>query len=300
MFINAVVNDARRRFDELDVTKRLETFSSDVRRDGIALHAVLVFAVFLLILPVFIGAIASTQRTGIMVGLIDLVPGGHAWENYRRAIVDFNFGMFLFNSFLMSVVIVVGKLTLSLLAALAIVYYRVPYKNFVFMFILLTLMLPVPVRFVPLHDLIVNLGWSNTYWAITIPYLASATTVFILRQYFLTIPASIVETARVDGVGPIKFLVYVLIPMSKGVLVGVSVIMFVYSWNQYLWPLVIINRESRQVSQVGLGLLRGEAMAGDVAWALVMAGAMMTLIPPLLLLIAFRKPLLETFTIQQK
>lgn len=300
LFINAVVNDARRWFHELDATERLTTAYSDVRRDGVAIHVVLGVAVLLLILPVFIGAVASTQRTGIMTGLVDLIPGQYATENYRRALVDFNFGRFLLNSFLMSIVIVVGKLTLSLLAALAIVYYRVPYKNVVFMFILVTLMLPVPVRFVPLHNLVVNLGWSNTYWALTIPYLASATTVFILRQYFLTIPASIVETARVDGVGPIKFLVFVLIPMSKGVLVGVSVIMFVYAWNQYLWPIVIITRESMQVAQVGLGLLQGEAMAGDIAWSLIMAGSMMTLIPPLLLLIAFRKPLLETFTIQQK
>lgn len=299
MLIKAIVTDTKQRFHELELPE-LSGAYAQMRRDGVALHLVLGFAVFLLMVPIIIGAIASTQRTGIMTGVLDLAPGTYAPTNYRRAIVDFNFGMFLFNSFLMSVVIVIGKLVLSLLAALAIVYYRVPYKNLVFMFILVTLMLPVPVRFVPLYDLVVDMGWSNTYWAITIPYLASATTVFILRQYFLTIPASIVETARIDGVGPIKFLVYVLIPMSKGVIVGVAVIMFVYAWNQYLWPLVIINRESRQVSQVGLSLLQGEAMAGDIAWALVMAGAMMTLIPPLLMLIAFRKPLLETFTIQQK
>lgn len=277
-----------------------ETAADGIDWDALGVHALLALSVFLLVLPVLIAAVVSTKETGIVTTPADLVPGSYAYENYRRALVDFNFGQFLLNSFVMAVVIVVGKLLLSLLAALAIVYYRIPYKDFVFLFILFTLMLPVPVRFVPLYELVVNIGWSNTLAAITIPYLASATTVFILRQHFLSISSSMVETAKLDGVGPIKFLVYVLIPMSKGVLVGVSVIMFVYAWNQYLWPLVIIDSESRQVVQVGLSLLEGEAMAGDVAWAMVMSGAVLTLIPPLALLVLFRKPLLQTFTIQQK
>jgi sn-glycerol 3-phosphate transport system permease protein len=161
-------------------------------------------------------------------------------------------------------------------------------------------MLPVPVRFVPLFRLMNTLGWGNTILAITIPYLASATTVFILRQHFLSISASIVETAKLDGVGPLKFLVYVLVPMSRGVLVGVSIIMFIFAWNQFLWPLVIIDSEANQVAQVGLSLLQGDVQSGDVAWAMVMSGSMLTLLPPLVLLLIFRKPLLETFAIQEK
>jgi sn-glycerol 3-phosphate transport system permease protein len=200
----------------------------------------------------------------------------------------------------MSVIIVVGKLLISLLAALVIVYYRFPYKNAVFLFVLFTLLLPVPVRFVPLYRLVVEMGWNNSFLAITVPYLASATTVFILRQHFLSIPASLVEAAKLDGVGPLEFLRSVLVPMSRGILVGVSVIMFVYAWNQYLWPLVVIDTEGQQVAQVGLNLLRGQASSGEVAWSMVMAGSVLTLIPPLALLVLFRRPLLETFTIQQK
>jgi sn-glycerol 3-phosphate transport system permease protein len=268
--------------------------------DGVGVHLLLGLAVFLLVLPVLISAIVSTQPVGIVTSLSDLAPGGNAVENYRAAMVQYNFGQFMLNSLVMSIIIVVGKLLISLLAALAIVYYRIAYKDAVFLFILFTLMLPVPVRFVPLYELVTNLGWSNTMAAITIPYLASATTVFILRQHFLSIPASLVETAKLDGVGPIRFLVSVLMPMSRGVLVGVSVIMFVYAWNQYLWPLVIIDSEAKQVTQVGLSLLQGNAMAGDVAWAMVMTGAILTLVPPLVLLLLFRKPLLQTFTVQQK
>ena len=205
----------------------------------------------------------------------------------------------MLNSLVMASVIVVGKLAVSLLAVLAIVYYRIPYKNLVFLFVLFTLLLPVPVRFVPLYRLVTGLGWNNTALAITVPYLASATTVFILRQHFLSIPASLVENAKLDGVGPLEFLWRVLIPMSRGILVGVSVIIFVYAWNQYLWPLVIVG-DDLQVAQVGIGQLQGQAQAGDVAWALTMTGSVLTLVPPLVLLVLFRKPLLQTFSIQRK
>jgi len=281
-------------------TKRRVDEETEGRSDRIGLHVLLFVSVFLVVFPVIVGAIVSTKQQGIITNLGDLVPGGYALQNYRRAMVDFNFGRFLWNSFLMSIVIVVGKLVLSVAAAMAIVYYRVPYKDLVFLFILFTLMLPVPVRFVPLFRLMNTLGWGNTIWAITIPYLASATTVFILRQHFLSISGSIVETAKLDGVGPIKFLVYVLVPMSRGVLVGVAIIMFIFAWNQFLWPLVIIDSEANQVAQVGLSLLQGDVQSGDVAWAMIMTGSMLTLLPPLVLLLVFRKPLLETFAIQEK
>ena len=268
--------------------------------DQVGLHLLAGFSVFLLVLPVLVALIVSTKQTGIVTSVGDLVPGTAGAANYRRALLELGFWRFMFNSFVMSVIIVVGKLLISLLAALVIVYYRFPYKNAVFLFVLFTLLLPVPVRFVPLYRLVVEMGWNNSFLAITVPYLASATTVFILRQHFLSIPASLVEAAKLDGVGPLEFLRSVLVPMSRGILVGVSVIMFVYAWNQYLWPLVVIDTEGQQVAQVGLNLLRGQASSGEVAWSMVMAGSVLTLIPPLALLVLFRRPLLETFTIQQK
>jgi sn-glycerol 3-phosphate transport system permease protein len=270
-----------------------------LREDGIAVHALLGFLVLLLLFPVLVAAVVSTKQSGIITGLADLVPGGNTYGNYYRALVELEFYRYMLNTLVMASVIVVGKLVVSLLAVLAIVYYRVPYKNLVFLFILFTLLLPVPVRFVPLYRLVDGLGWQNTLLAITVPYLASATTVFILRQHFLSIPPSLVENAKLDGVGPLEFLWRVLIPMSRGILVGVSVIIFVYAWNQYLWPLVIVG-DDLQVAQVGLGQLRGQAQAGEVAWALTMTGSVLTLLPPLALLVLFRKPLLQTFSIQRK
>jgi sn-glycerol 3-phosphate transport system permease protein len=283
-----------------NVPDAFERTSPTLALDREGLHALAIGSIFLLVFPLLIAIIVSTKSSGIVTTIGGLLPGTDAAANYNRALFELGFWRFMVNSFIMSVVIVVGKLLVSLLAALVIVYYRVPYKNLIFLFVLFTLLLPVPVRFVPLYRLVVGMGWNNSFLAITIPYLASATTVFVLRQHFLSIPASLVETAKLDGIGPFRFLVSVLIPMSRGILVGVSVIMFVYAWNQYLWPLIIIDTEGQQVVQVGLNLLRGQASTGEVAWSMVMTGSVLTLLPPLALLVLFRKPLLETFTVQQK
>lgn len=258
--------------------------------DRFVIHILLLVSLLLLLLPLFIAAVASTRDTAAMTGIADLLPGRYAVRNYSTALVQFGFWRFLANSFLMSITIVVGQVLLALFAALAIVYYRFPYKDLIFVFILLTLLLPVPVRFVPLYELIVQLGWRNTFMAITIPYLGSAVAVFLLRQHFLTIPQELVDQAKIDGVGPLKFLRRILIPMSRGVLAAVSVIIFVYAWNQYLWPAVVIDTERNQVAQVGLNQLGG----GPIA----MAGAMLTLVPPLLLLIVFHRTLLSTIDTQ--
>lgn len=291
-----VLQYAKRRVDAL----RGNYETQRIHEDDLGTHFQLLLIVVAVVFPIAVALAVSTKQSGVVTSVVDLLPGGYAVENYREVLVDYQFGRFMWNSLAMSVVIVVGKLVISVFAAMAIVYYRVPYKDFVFLFILFTLLLPVPVRFIPLFQLMNDLGWSNTILAITVPYLASATTVFILRQHFLSIPTSIVETAKLDGVGPLKFMLFVLLPMSKGVLVGVSIIMFVYAWNQYLWPLIIIDSEANQVAQVGLQLLQGDVQGGQLSWSLVMAGSTLTLLPPLLLMIVFRKPLLETFSIQQK
>ncbi len=263
-------------------------------------HLGLIVSILLMSVPVLIALVFSTKGQADLVGVPTLTPGTNAFENYLEVIVDYNMGRYMLNSLVMALVITAGKLLISLLAVLAIVYYDFPFKNLAFLAILFTLMLPIPVRIVPLYDLMVTLGWTNSLWALTIPYLASATTVFILRQHFLSIPASLVENAKLDGVGPFEFLLYVLIPMSKGVLAGVAVIMFIHAWNQYLWPLLVINDNSLHVAQVGLTIIEDVADTGQRPWHLMMAGAILTLLPPLALLVLARKPLLETFGIAHK
>ncbi|ELZ82458.1 sn-glycerol-3-phosphate transport system permease [Haloferax elongans ATCC BAA-1513] len=268
--------------------------------DTLWVHLSLVVSIVLMGAPLLLALLMSTQSTAQIYDVTNLAPGGHALENYQSALFEYDLARYIVNSFVMSIIVVVGKVSLSLLAALAIVYYDFPYKDAIFAFVLLTLLLPVPVRIVPLFELMADLGWANSMLAITGPYIASATAVFLFRQHFLSIPSSLVETARLDGVGPIEFLVDVLVPMSRGMIAGVSVITFVYAWNQYLWPLIVVSDQQKQVVQVGISYLQSASQAGQTQWGLIMAGSILALSVPLVVLVALHRPLLETFALQQK
>jgi sn-glycerol 3-phosphate transport system permease protein len=271
-----------------------------VDAERVLIHGGLILSILLMGLPLILALIMSTQNTTEVYQVTNIGIGSEGLSNYETALGQFKFGQYIINSIIMSAIIVVGKVALSLFAALALVYYKLPYERAIFMFILLTLLLPVPVRIVPLFDLMSRLGWGNTVMAITGPYIASATAVFLFRQHFMSIPASLVENAHLDGVGPLTFLWEVLIPMSKGMIAGVSVITFIYSWNQYLWPLIIMSDQSKQVVQVGLRFLQAASQSGLTQWGLIMAGAIIALLPPLAVLIVMHRPLLETLAIQQK
>ncbi|MFB6183436.1 MAG: carbohydrate ABC transporter permease [Haloarculaceae archaeon] len=273
---------------------------TDLLDGNLAIHAGLLFSIFMMGLPLILALVMSTQNTTEIYQVTNIGLGSKGLANYNEALTDYNLLQYMWNSFVMAAIIVVGKVALSLIAALALVYYRLPYERAVFMFILLTLLLPVPVRIVPLFQLMADLGWANTLLAITGPYIASATAVFLFRQHFMSIPESLVENARLDGVGPITFLFKVLIPMSKGMIAGVSVITFIYAWNQYLWPLIVMSDQDKQVIQVGIKYLQGASQSGLTQWGLIMAGAVIALIPPLVVLIVLHRPLLETFALQQK
>lgn len=269
-------------------------------KGDLPIHAMLVLSIFAMGMPLVLTLIMSTQNTAEIYQVTNVAIGSRGLANYETALTDYHLLRYMWNSLIMATVIVIGKVSLSLLAALALVYYRLPYERAVFLFILLTLLLPVPVRIVPLFQLLADLGWTNSMLAITGPYIASATAVFLFRQHFLSIPGSLVENARLDGVGPITFLVKVLIPMSKGMIAGVSVITFIYSWNQYLWPLIVISDQGGQVVQVGIKYLQGASQSGLTQWGLIMAGAVIALLPPVVVLAVAHRPLLETFALQQK
>lgn len=268
-------------------------------RDNLLTHVALILSLLVIASPLILAAIMSTQTRAQIYQPGYLMPGGAGLSNYVSVIFEFGFSSFLVNSLIISTVVVIAKVLLSILAVLVIVYYRVPYKNAMFLLVLFTLMFPVPVRLVPLYEMMIDIGWSNSLLAITVPYFASATTVFILRQHFLSISEELVENAQLDGVGPITFLWRVLIPMSKGMIAGASVITFIITWHQYLWPLAVIRDESKQVAVVGIKLLEASQWSGQAQWGMVMAASMLTLIPPLLVLIAFHKPVLEAFGLQQ-
>ncbi|MFB6308813.1 MAG: carbohydrate ABC transporter permease [Haloarculaceae archaeon] len=294
------------------LTRFEQRFGSQLR-----LHVTLVIALFVLSLPIIFAVLMSTQPAYRIVQTSLVGIGADGLSNYIEALTVHNFDTYLINSFVMALAIGIGKVGISLLAAMALVYYELPFKRLVLLLILFTLALPVPVRIVPMYELMVaGNEWKlvvdtsfyrlafdpkfvNTRAGLILPYMASATSILLLRQHFKSISGSLVEQAKLDGVGPIRFLVSVLIPMSKSMIAGLFAIAFIWGWNQYLWPLLIINdQKTKGVIQPGLAQLSPQA--GKPLWGVIMAGAVMTLVVPLVLMILLRNPMLKTISMQQK
>lgn len=284
------------RTDRTDtVVRNLERWKSDVVAHP-GSHLALLISSVVLVAPIAMALLLTTQSTAQVYDLNYVRPGGleTMYQNYYQVLVTWGFWRLTLNTLFVAGASTVGAIGLSLLAALAIVFYDFKLRELTFYFILLTLMVPFVIRVVPLYELIVSVGWHDTYWGLTIPFLASATGVFLLRQHFKSIPVELVETCRLDGVGPIGFLRHVLIPMTSGMISGLAVIMFVGTWNAYFWPLIVINTESKQMIQVGLRMLQSAQMGTLTQYNLMMAGAVISLVPALALLLALRKNLLTT------
>ena len=216
--------------------------------------------------------------------------------NLKKVWTEANLGHYLVNSAVVAVCVTVGKTVLSLLAALAFVYFRFPLRGAAFTLLLLSLMLPTEVLIVALFDLVSrDLHWADTYAAIIVPFLASATGTFLFRQHFMNIPTSLADAARIDGCGPLTFLTRILLPMSWNTVGALAVIQFVFAWDQYIWPLVIMQRDDKQVVQVGLRKLID--VGGQTDWGAVMAGAIITILPPLIVFTALQKQFSSGFAL---
>ncbi|HRM48102.1 MAG TPA: sn-glycerol-3-phosphate ABC transporter permease UgpE, partial [Alicycliphilus sp.] len=208
-------------------------------------HAVLILGVAIVAFPLYLALIASThQAETIVQSPMPLLPGSHMWENYRDALLgsgklgsNTNVVRMMWVSFVVAIIITVGKIAISLLSAFAIVYFRFPFKMACFWAIFLTLMLPVEVRILPTYKVVADLGLLNSYAGLSLPLIASATATFLFRQFFLTVPDELVEAARIDGAGPMRFFKDILVPLSRTSIAALFVIQFIYGWNQYLWPL---------------------------------------------------------------
>jgi sn-glycerol 3-phosphate transport system permease protein len=203
----------------------------------------------------------------------------------------------MFNSLVMALGITVGKIAISIISAYAIVYFRFPFRMFFFWIIFLTLMLPVEVRILPTYKVVADLGLLNTYAGLTLPLIASATATFLFRQFFMTVPDELAEAARVDGAGPVRFFVTILLPLSRTNIAALSVILFIYGWNQYLWPLLITT--DTDMTTIVMGIQRMLFVADSVPeWNLTMATAMLAMLPPVVVVLVmqrqFVKGLVET------
>lgn len=259
-------------------------------------HALLILAVMVVCFPLFFALVKATQ-TGGQVNSANLMPGNALWKNLEAAWTGANLSVYIRNTFVVAVGITLCKVVLSTLAAMVLVYFRIPAKGLLFAFILLTLMLPTDLLVVALFDLVNRLGWANTYPALILPFAASATGTFLLRQHFMNIPSSLLDAARIDGAGPFRFLLSVLVPLSWNTLGALTLIQFIYSWDQYLWPLIIIRDASHQVVQVGLKSLIGQA--GSTDWGMVMAGTLITILPPLVVFTLLQRQFSQGFVLSE-
>ena len=259
-------------------------------------HLVLVLGVLIVAFPVYVTFVASTQTAqDIVHPPMSLLPGPHLIDNYAAALRGGTgagskapVAQMMTVSLVSALVIAVGKIVISLLSAFAIVYFRFPLRGLVFWMIFVTLMLPVEVRIGPTYQVVSDLGMLNTYAGLTVPLIASATATFLFRQFFLTVPDELVEAARIDGAGPLRFFKDVLVPLSSTSIAALFVIQFIYGWNQYLWPLLVTTGE--EMYPVVMGIKR-MISGGDAAtdWNIVMATAMLAMIPPALVVLLMQR-----------
>jgi len=210
-------------------------------------------------------------------------------ENYAEAWQKSSMGVMLFNSAVMAVTVAVGKIVISMLSAFAVVYFSFRGRMICFWMIFVTLMLPVPVRLVSTYEVIGTLGWLNSYQGLTVPLMASATATFLFRQFYLTIPNELAEAAQLDGAGPMRFLWRFLLPLSWANIAALFVVLFIFGWNQYLWPLMITNSEAMRTVVIGLEQLIPRSGTELPTWNLIMAGTMMALLPPVAIIIFMQR-----------
>jgi len=258
-------------------------------------HAVLILGAIVIAFPLYVAFVASTLPYEDIVAVpMPLIPGDRLLENYGQVLLHGStkgsgaaVGRMLLNSTVMALVIPLGKIAISIISAFAIVYFRFPLRNFFFWMIFVTLMLPVEVRIIPTFQVIADLGMLNTYAGLTLPLIASATATFLFRQFFMTVPDELAEAARIDGAGPMRFFWDVALPLSKTTMAALFVIQFIYGWNQYLWPLLITSEESMYTTVIGISRM---IVLGEVTeWHLVMATAMLAMIPPALVVVLMQK-----------
>lgn len=268
-------------------------------------HLMLIIGIIIVAFPIYYTFVASTMTSAeIIRPPISLLPGDHFVDNYTSAlsggveqVVGVSLERLLFNTFVVAVLIAVGKILISFLSAFAIVFFHFPFRMAFFWMIFITLMLPVEVRILPTYKVIVDLGLIDTYAGLTLPLMASATATFLFRQFFLTIPGELLEAARIDSAGPFRFMRDILLPLSKTNIAALFVILFIYGWTQYLWPLLVTNDAKMNTIVIALRKMMDFADAAT-PWNYVMVTAILAIIPPILVVVLmqrwFVKGLVET------
>ena len=266
-------------------------------------HATLILGIAIVAFPIWITFVASTHDAVRMTQVpLPLWPGDQFFVNLKTTLFEgagggtaIPVGMMMLNSLVVALMIAIGKITISLLSAFAIVYFKFPFRMAFFWMIFLTLMLPVEVRILPTYKVVADLGMLNNYWGLSIPLIASATATFMFRQVFLTVPDEMLEAARVDGAGPMRFFWDILLPLSRTNIAALFVILFIYGWNQYLWPLLITTDSSMFTVVMSIKqMLESAEQAPE--WHLIMMTSLLAMLPPIVVVLSMQKMFVQGLT----
>ena len=259
-------------------------------------HLILLLGVAIVAFPVYLCFVGSTHEQSVIAnGQMPVTPGPLFWETYYKTLFVGTSGTtrepvsrMLFNSFVMASIIAVGKIAISIISAYAVVYFRFPFRMTAFWLIFMTLMLPVEVRIYPTYKIAADLHLLDSYAGLTLPLIASATATLLFRQFFMTVPDELLEASRIDGAGPFRFFKDTLLPLSRTNMAALFVILFIYGWNQYLWPLLITTRDDMQTIVIGI---RKMITTSDALteWPVVMATAVLAMLPPVAVVILMQK-----------
>jgi sn-glycerol 3-phosphate transport system permease protein len=259
-------------------------------------HAILIAGLLIVLFPIYVAFVASSlDLSSILEAPMPLLPGRRLAGNFVEAMTagtaktsGVSVARMMFNSLVMALIIAVGKIAISLPSAYAVVFFRFPLRKLCFWAIFVTLMLPVEVRIIPTYQIATNLGLIDRYAGLSLPLVASATATLLFRQFFLTIPDELVEAAKIDGAGPWRFFIDTVIPLSTTNIAALFVILFIYGWNQYLWPLLVTNTPSMTTIVIGIRQMIGN---GDTQteWQIVMATAILAMAPPVAVVLLMQR-----------
>jgi sn-glycerol 3-phosphate transport system permease protein len=271
-------------------------------------HLILLVGVALFAFPVYMAIVGSTHDLGTVArGEMGLRPGALGPKNYVQAwstgtgerIRGAPVKQMMRNSLVMAVAVATGKIAISITSAFAVVFFQFPLRMFFFWMIFVTLMLPVEVRIIPTYKVVADLGMVNTFPGLIVPLIASATATLLLRQFFLTVPDEMVDAAKVDGAGPMRFFWSILLPLSSTMIAALFVILFIYGWNQYLWPLLITTSQGMDTVVIGITKMIGSGEA-LVDWPIIMATAVLAMLPPVAVVILMQRWFVKGLTETEK
>ncbi len=273
---------------------------------NILCHTGLIISIIILSFPIWLTFVAATHDALRMAHApLPLLPGTHFFDNLK-AVFHHNLdgttppaARMLINSMVMALIIAIGKIVISILSAFAIVYFRFPLRNFFFWLIFITLMLPVEVRILPTFSVASNLHLLNTYTGLTLPLIASATATFMFRQSFMTIPDELLEAAKIDGAGPLRFFWDIVLPVSRTTIAALFVIHFIYGWNQYLWPLLITTKPEMYTIVIGIKQMLDVAES-NLEWNRIMMFTLLAMLPPVLVVVGMQKVFVKGLTETEK